>query len=332
MTETEEINEKINEEIKETKGSEIVAKFGIEQKILKNIICFLGDINVVIPTLLNKDGISINALSKDGKQYAEVKIKFSDLIYYDLPGMHELEKVEKKILIDIGNSSIENIDRIANIGREKDSLYDFYNFGCDVEIKDGVINATIYTDRVEFNCPGNIILLANVIYDQKSIQHSFKKIERLSGKIKKVRSDNNVKRASVALEPREFERICNMGIWADSTGCSINTDVFEMQIDNENGLLLSSRSNDGLYELRSMPEYLRIIECNNPGGASIFVNKKYIDPFNKLKVCHDQEGDTNSESDYIIIEITKGMPLILELVSIHGVSAVFTVSPIVKTC
>lgn len=201
--------------------------FGINGEVLINILGFMNDINAEVPLKFYKDRIFTHQKSTDNVQYAEVEISSQDIMDYKPnidgdPARKDARSVFKHpdgdykgILIDV-KGTVEEIQSFAQ--------------------KDDVINVRIdtgYYKRIEFHCPGNVVIWAQLLEPTALL----KSLEKLPDTIKKVRNNPDIKRASVIIEPATFTRICNIG--GKGKKRDIDERVF-IELDKKDGLFISS--------------------------------------------------------------------------------------------
>lgn len=201
--------------------------FGINGEVLINILGFMNDINGEIPLKFYQDRIFTHQKSTDNVQYAEVEISSQDVLDYK-PGLdgdpnrkdarsifRHPDGDFKGILIDV-KGTVEEIQSFAQ--------------------KDDIINVRIdtgYYKRIEFHCPGNVVIWAQLLEPTALL----KSLEKLPDIIKKVRNDPNIKKASVIIEPQTFAKICNIG--GKGKKRDIDERVF-IELDKKDGLFISS--------------------------------------------------------------------------------------------
>jgi hypothetical protein len=201
--------------------------FGINGEVLVNILGFMNDINAEIPLKFYKDRIFTHQKSTDNVQYAEVEISSQDVMDYlphidGDPNRKDARSVFKHpdgdykgILIDV-KGTVEEIQSFAQ--------------------KDDIINIRVdtgYYKRIEFHCPGNVVIWAQLLEPTALL----KSLEKLPDTIKKVRNNPDIKKASVIIEPATFTRICNIG--GKGKKRDIDERVF-IELDKKDGLFISS--------------------------------------------------------------------------------------------
>jgi hypothetical protein len=217
--------------------------FGINGEVLSNILGFVTDINTDIPMKFYQDKIFIHLKSPDNIQYAEVEISSSDVLDYR-PGlegdpdrkdakmvMKGTDGDYKPVLIDTKGT----LDEITSFAQKDDIIV--------VRID------TFYYKRVEFHCPGNIVIWAQLV-DPTTVMKS---IEKLPEIIRKVRNDPNIKKASAIIEPATFaNRICAIG-GKGGKKRDIDERIF-IELDKENGLYVTSgdKLKGRFFELKPM--------------------------------------------------------------------------------
>jgi hypothetical protein len=201
--------------------------FGINGEVLINILGFMNDINAEVPLKFYEDRIFTHQKSTDNVQYAEVEISSQDVMDYlpnvtGDPARKDARSVfqhpdgnYKGVLIDV-KGTVEEIQSFAQ--------------------KDDVINIRIdtgYYKRIEFHCPGNVTIWAQLLEPTALL----KSLEKLPDTIKKVRNNPDIKKASVIIEPATFTRICNIG--GKGKKRDIDERVF-IELDKKDGLFISS--------------------------------------------------------------------------------------------
>lgn len=201
--------------------------FGINGEVLINILGFMSDINGEIPIKFYSDRMFMHQKSSDNVQYAEVEISSQDVLDYKPnldgdPNRKDAKSIFKHpdgdfkgILIDV-KGTVEEIQSFAQ--------------------KDDIINVRIdtgYYKRIEFHCPSNVTIWAQLLEPTALL----KSLEKLPDIIKKVRNDPNIKKASVIIEPQTFSRICNIG--GKGKKRDIDERVF-IELDKQDGLFISS--------------------------------------------------------------------------------------------
>ncbi len=201
--------------------------FGINGEVLINILGFMNDINAEIPLKFYKDRIFTHQKSTDNVQYAEVEINSQDIMDYlphidGDPNRKDAKSVFKHpdgdykgILVDV-KGTVEEIQSFAQ--------------------KDDIINVRVdtgYYKRIEFHCPGNVTIWAQLLEPTALL----KSLEKLPDTIKKVRNNPDIKKASVIIEPATFTRICNIG--GKGKKRDIDERVF-IELDKKDGLFISS--------------------------------------------------------------------------------------------
>ena len=201
--------------------------FGINGEVLINILGYINDINTEIPIKFYPDRIFMHQKSSDNVQYAEVEISSQDVMDYKphLDGdpkrrdaksvLHGPEGDFKGILIDI-KGTVEEITSFA----QKDDII--------------IVRVdTAYYKRIEFHCPGNVTIWAQLLEPTALI----KSLEKLPDMIKRVRNNPEIKKASVIIEPQTFSRICSIG--GKGKKRDIDERVF-IELDKQDGLFISS--------------------------------------------------------------------------------------------
>lgn len=214
--------------------------FAINGEVLTNILGFVTDINTDLPVKFYKDRLFINLKSPDNIQYAEVNISSSDVMDYK-PGLEgdpnrkDAKNIVKgsdgdykPVLIDVKGT----LDEIAPFAQKDDIII----------IR---IDTTFYK-RIEFHCPGNVVIWAQLM-DPTSVM---KNIEKLPEIIRSVRNNPNIKKASAIIEPATFARICAIG-GKGGKKRDIDERIF-IELDREDGLYITSgdRLKGRYFELR----------------------------------------------------------------------------------
>lgn len=219
---------KMLRQAKESLLKEWDVSFGINGEVLLNILSFMNDINAEIPLKFYPDRIFMHQKSPDNIQYAELEISSQDVMDYkpNLEGDPNRKDAKsifkgpdgdfKGILVDM-KGTVEEIQSFAQ--------------------KDDIITVrvdTAYYKRIEFHCPGNVVIWAQLLEPTALI----KSLEKLPEIIKKVRNNPDIKKASVIIEPQTFNRICNIG-GKGGKKRDIDERVF-IELDKKDGLFISS--------------------------------------------------------------------------------------------
>lgn len=204
--------------------------FGVNGEVLINILSFMGDINAEIPMKFYADRIFMHQKSSDNIQYAELEISSQDVIDYkpNLVGDPN-RKDAKSIMKDISGDIFKGI--LIDIKGTVEELSSFAQ-------KDDIITIrvdTTYYKRVEFHCPGNVVIWAQLLEPTALI----KSLEKLPDVIRRVRNNPDIKKASVIIEPQTFNRICNIGKSGGAKKRDIDERVF-IELDKKDGLFISS--------------------------------------------------------------------------------------------
>lgn len=216
--------------------------FGINGEVLANILGFVTDINTDIPMKFYQDKIFIHLKSPDNIQYAEVEISSSDVLDYK-PGLEgDPNRKDAKMIIKGPDGDYKpvlidtkgTLDEIASFAQKDDIII--------VRID------TFYYKRVEFHCPGNMVIWAQLV-DPTTVMKS---IEKLPEIIRRVRNDPNIKKASAIIEPATFGRICAIG-GKGGKKRDIDERIF-IELDKEDGLYITSgdKLKGRFFELRPM--------------------------------------------------------------------------------
>lgn len=216
--------------------------FGINGEVLANIFGFVNDINTDIPMKFYKDRIFIHLKSPDNIQYAEVEISSSDVLDYK-PGLEgDPNRKDAKIIVKGSDGDYKPI--LIDIKGTLDEITSFAQ-------KDDIIIVrvdTFYYKRIEFHCPGNVVIWAQLV-DPTTVMKS---IEKLPEIIRRVRNDPNIKKASAIIEPATFARICAIG-GKGGKKRDIDERIF-IELDKEDGLYITSgdKLKGRFFELRPM--------------------------------------------------------------------------------
>lgn len=217
--------------------------FAINGEVLSNIMNFISDINTDVPMKFYKDRIIIALKSPDNIQYAEIEINQSDVLDYKPnvdgdPGRKDAKSVMngpegefKGILVD-AKGTMEEIESFAQ--------------------KDDIITIridTCYYKRIEFHCPGNVVIWAQLMDPTTAM----KAIEKLPGVMKAVRSNPNIKKASAIIEPATFQRICSIGGKGGGKKRDVDERIF-IELDKKDGLYITSgdKLKGRIFELKPM--------------------------------------------------------------------------------
>jgi len=217
--------------------------FGINGEVLSNIMSFLSDINTDVLMKFYKDKILIQLKSPDNIQYAEVEISSSDVLDYSpntegAPERKDAKSVMKgpdgdfkAILVDIKGT----MDEIASFAQKDDLIV--------------VRVDSCYYKRVEFHCPGNVVIWAQLMDPSQVL----KAVEKLPGIIKGVRSNLDIKKASAIIEPATFQRICSIGGKSGGKKRDVDERIF-IELDKKDGLYITSgdKLKGRIFELKPM--------------------------------------------------------------------------------
>ena len=204
--------------------------FGINGEVLANILGFVTDINTDIPMKFYKDKIFIHLKSPDNIQYAEIEISSSDVLDYK-PGLDG--DPERKDAKGIVKGTGEDGDYKPVLIDTKGTLDEIASFAQ----KDDIIVVridTFYYKRVEFHCPGSMVIWAQLV-DPTAVMKS---IEKLPDIIRRVRSDPKIAKASAIIEPATFARICAIG-GKGGKKRDIDERIF-IELDKKDGLYITS--------------------------------------------------------------------------------------------
>lgn len=216
--------------------------FGINGEVLANILGFVTDINTDIPMKFYQDRIFIHLKSPDNIQYAEVEISSSDVLDYR-PGLEgDPSRKDAKMVVKGTDGDYKPV--LIDIKGTLDEITSFAQ-------KDDIIVVridTFFYKRIEFHCPGNIVIWAQLV-DPTTVMKS---IEKLPDIIKRVRNDPNIKKASAIIEPATFARICAIG-GKGGKKRDIDERIF-IELDKEDGLYITSgdKLKGRFFELKPM--------------------------------------------------------------------------------
>ena len=202
--------------------------FGINGEVLANILGFTTDINTDVPVKFYQDKIFIHLKSPDNIQYAEVEISSSDVLDYK-PGLEgDPNRKDAKNIVKGSDGEYKPV-----LIDTKGTLDEITSFAQ----KDDIIIVrvdTFYYKRIEFHCPGNVVIWAQLV-DPTTVMKS---IEKLPEIIRRVRNDPNIKKASAIIEPATFGRICSIG-GKGGKKRDIDERIF-IELDKEDGLYITS--------------------------------------------------------------------------------------------
>ena len=220
---------KMLRQAKESLLKEWDISFGMNGEIMLNIMGFMNDINTEIPIKFYSDRIFMHQKSPDNIQYAEIEISSQDVSDYkpNLEGdpkrkdaksiFNGSDGIFKGVLVDM-KGTVEEIQSFAQ--------------------KDDIIMVRIdtsYYKRIEFHCPGNVVIWAQLLEPTTLI----KALEKLPEMIRKVRNNPDIKKASVILEPQTFNRILNIGGKGGGKKRDVDERIF-IELDKKDGLFISS--------------------------------------------------------------------------------------------
>lgn len=226
--------------------------FGINGEVLANILGFTTDINTDIPMKFYQDKIFIHLKSPDNIQYAEVEISSSDVLDYK-PGLEgDPNRKDAKIIVKGPDGDYKPV--LIDIKGTLDEITPFAQ-------KDDIIIIridTFYYKRIEFHCPGNVVIWAQLV-DPSTVMKS---IEKLPEIIRRVRNDPSIKKASAIIEPATFARICAIG-GKGGKKRDIDERIF-IELDKEDGLYITSgdKLKGRFFELKPIG-----MGIDSPGGA-----------------------------------------------------------------
>ena len=239
--------------------------FGINGEVLANILGFVTDINTDIPMKFYEDKIFIHLKSPDNIQYAEIEISSSDVLDYK-PGLEgDPERKDAKIIVKGADGDYKPV--LVDI---KGTLEEITSFAQ----KDDIIIIridTFYYKRIEFHCPGNVVIWAQLV-DPTTIMKS---IEKLPDIIRRVRSDPKIAKASAIIEPATFARICAIGGKGEKKR-DIDQRIF-IELDKKDGLYITSgdKLKGRFFELRPMG--IGMDSSDIEGGPDQIYNAELMD-------------------------------------------------------
>lgn len=252
--------------------------FGINGEVLINILSFISEINTEIPVKLYHDKIFMHQKSSDNVQYVEVEISSQDVIDYKVgldgdPNRKDAKSISndpsgepfKGILIDIKGTVAE----LSTFAQKDDMI--------TIRVD------TTYYKRIEFHCPGNVVIWATLLEPTALI----KSLEKLPEVIRKVRNNPEIKKASVIIEPQTFNRICNIG--GSEKKRDIDQRVF-IELDKQDGLFISSgdRIKGRIFALKPVDIVSQLGDYGREGG------------FDKVNIHEGQyEGDINGNMEEV---------------------------------
>ncbi len=202
--------------------------FGINGEVLTNVLSFMSDINAEVPLKFYRDRIFMHQKSPDNVQYAELEISSQDVMDYKPTLEGDPNRKDAKSILKGPEGEFKGV-----LIDTKGTIEDIQAFSQ----KDDVVNIridTTYYKRIEFHCPGNKIIWAQLLEPTALL----KSLEKLPEIIKKVRNNPDIKKASVIIEPQTFNTICNMG-GKGGKKRDIDERVF-IELDKQDGLLISS--------------------------------------------------------------------------------------------
>lgn len=213
--------------------------FAINGEVLVNIMKFATDISTDIPIKFYKDRIFIHSKSPDNIQYVEIEISSSDVLDYRHGVEGDPNRKDAKSVIKGADGDYKAI--LIDAKGTADEIEEFAQ-------KDDLILIridTFYYKRIEFHCPGNIVVWAQLI-DPGVVMKS---IEKLPGIIAGVRNNPNIKKAVAIIEPATFARICGLG--GKGKKRDIDERIF-IELDKKDGLYITSgdKLKGRIFELR----------------------------------------------------------------------------------
>lgn len=284
-----------------------IAKFGIDLEVLSKTMGFLRGISNTIPMMFHKNGITIAAMDCNSIEYAKVEICSTDIVDYCL-------KYDKGlgVVIDTKDIMLEELSEI--ICTESHDPYD--------PRSTVIANVKLFDDKIEFHCPGNVIVWANVIQDYGT--RIFRDIEQISDRINLARKDNSIKKSSIKLEQSSFDKICALNIHVHDNRMYTRENIMKtvrIMVDKD-GLVLLSKSRYGSHELKTrLPDCTEIdaqrINDNDSEFLGTTIERERIIPFASLKGV-----------SLITMEIRNEKPIILEQKISNGITAMLSVAPL----
>lgn len=202
--------------------------FAINGEVLINIIGFITDINTEVPMKFYEDKIFVHLKSPDNIQYAEVEISSSDVLDYR-PGLNgDPNRKDAKSVIKGSDGDYKAV--LIDMRGTLDEIETFAQ-------KDDIVIVridTAYYKRIEFHCPGNVVIWAQLI-DPSSVLKNLEKIPEI---IRKVRNNPDIQKASAIIEPATFARICSIG-GKGGKKRDIDERIF-IELDKKDGLYITS--------------------------------------------------------------------------------------------
>ncbi len=237
--------------------------FSANGEVLINVLSFIGTINAEVPMKFYQDKIFMHQKSTDNIQYAELEISSQDVMEYkpNLRGDPN-RKDAKSVMKDINGDIFKGV--LIDLKGTVEEISSFAQ-------KDDVITIrvdTSYYKRIEFHCPGNVVIWAQLLEPTALI----KSLEKLPNVIRKVRTDPDIKKASVIIEPQTFNRICNIGK-SGAKKRDIDARVF-IELDKKDGLFISSgdRLKGRFFALKPVDIVSQLGEYGDYGGGFDNVN------------------------------------------------------------
>ncbi len=202
--------------------------FGINGEMLINVLSFISGINPEIPMKFYEDKIFMHQKSSDSIQYAELEISSGDILDYKVGLTGDPHRKDaKSVMKDINGMDFKGI-----LIDTKGTIEEIQSFSQKDDIVTVRVDTTYYK-RIEFHCPGNVVIWAQLLEPTALI----KSLEKLPDIIRKVRNNPDIKKASVIIEPATFNRICNIG--GSVKKRDIDQRVF-IELDKQDGLFISS--------------------------------------------------------------------------------------------
>lgn len=294
--------------VENTVESKEEISFTMNAEKLSNIFGYLKDINNEIPMIFLEDRIAIRQKSVDNVQYTEIEIGEKDITKYN-PGLKH-ENKSRNILVDISKVALDEINSMCSIATretmddmDRDTVRKQHNV--DVKIRSN--------KKIEFHCPGNVIVWARLLENEQYTKGIFEHINKMPEIIKKVRNNPDIKKSSVTMDSRMCNELCNIERQYYNDDYCVRT--FTVKIDKKEGLVLVSKTTDGFYELILRPKCLSI-ECEEGNKDTVNIDKHYIDPFGRL-----------SSDSLVTIEVRKDKPIVLERKLGEHTTAMLTVAP-----
>lgn len=169
--------------------------FHMNLEIFKNVLSYIGSINVDVPIKFYKDKFLINLKSSDSISFSRIEFEISEGMEYD-SGLGNLGGHEKDEKDDISKlvyfDSTDLGDEIGSYGKGEDLI--------SIRID------TKSMKKIEFTC--NEFKTWRPLL---AIPDFLAKLDRTIGNIQAAREDKNRNGAFMVLEPEAFQKICNLG-------------------------------------------------------------------------------------------------------------------------